>query len=148
MGPVSWREVPDGAIIAIDTVVLVYFLERHPDYYQQVRELFRRIEDGRLHAVMSSLVLTELLVPAYREGKEQSAERLAAVLQNYPNLKIVPLSCDIAVKAARLRASHGLRTPDAIHVATALQEQCSGLVTNDHGLLRMQSELAIWVGRS
>jgi predicted nucleic acid-binding protein len=141
----SWGEISDGALVALDTVVLIYFLEHHPQHYPHVKELFRRIEEDRLHAVMSSLVLTELLVPAYRQEQFQAAEHLVALLQNFPHLKIIPLSCDIAVQAARLRARYGLRTPDAIHVATALHEQCAGLVTNDHALSRLQPELPIWL---
>lgn len=145
MGPLSWALIPDGACVALDTVVLIYFLERHPRYYPLARELFRRIEEDRISAVMSSLVLTELLVPAYREEQTPTAERLIAVLQNFPHLKMIPLSCEIAAQAARLRARHGLRTPDAVHAATALHEQCAGLITNDHALLRVQSELTIWI---
>ncbi|MDT8442529.1 MAG: type II toxin-antitoxin system VapC family toxin [Desulfuromonadales bacterium] len=153
MGPLTtpeptlhWRNIPDEALIAVDTVVLVYFLERHPQYYPAAKTLFQRIEEGSLHAVMASLVLTELLVPAYREQATPVATHLIDVLQGFPHLKIVPLSNDIAILAARLRARYGLRTPDAIHVATALHEQCSGLVTNDLELLRVQSELTIWTG--
>jgi predicted nucleic acid-binding protein len=141
----NWRSIPDGAHIALDTVVLIYFLERHPQHFPLARELFTRIEESRLSAVVSSLVLTELLVPAYRENQVQSAERLIAILQGFPHLKIVPLSSDIAARVARLRARYGLRTPDAIHVATALHEQCAGLVTNDHALLRLQLELPVWL---
>lgn len=145
MGRMSWQEIPDGALVALDTVVLIYFLERHSQHYPQVKDLFRSIEDHRLSAVMSSLALTELLVPAYRQEQTRAAEHLVALLQSFPHLKIVPLSCDIAVQAARLRARYGLRTPDAIHVATALHEQCSGMVTNDYALLRLQPELPIWL---
>ncbi len=145
MGPLNWTAIPDGSVVALDTVVLVYFLERHPRFYPLARAVFSRIEEGRLSAVMSSLVLTELLVPAYREAQPSTAERLLAVLQSFPHLKMIPLSCEIAALAARVRACHGLRTPDAIHVATALHEQCSGLVTNDHALLRVQGELTIWI---
>jgi predicted nucleic acid-binding protein len=38
---------------------------------------------------------------------------------------------EIADIAARLRALHRLRTPDALHAATAVYAQVTGLITND-----------------
>ena len=37
----------------------------------------------------------------------------------------------LLVESARLRASTGLRLPDAIHLAAAREAGCSTLVTND-----------------
>jgi predicted nucleic acid-binding protein len=38
---------------------------------------------------------------------------------------------EIADMAARIRAMHGLRTPDALQAATAVRSHVTGLVTND-----------------
>jgi predicted nucleic acid-binding protein len=46
----------------------------------------------------------------------------------------VPLSADIAQEAAALRASHHLRTPDAIQLATAIRSGAASFLTNDHRL--------------
>jgi predicted nucleic acid-binding protein len=51
----------------------------------------------------------------------------------------------IAARAAQIRATHGLRTPDAIHAATALQSGASGIVTNDAGFRRLENETNIWL---
>ncbi len=42
-------------------------------------------------------------------------------------------------EAARLRAITKLRTPDAIHAATALQIGCALFVTNDKGFKNVPS---------
>ncbi|MGI8510780.1 MAG: type II toxin-antitoxin system VapC family toxin, partial [Gemmatimonadaceae bacterium] len=36
--------------------------------------------------------------------------------------------------AAQLRARYGVRTPDALQLAAALQERCSAFITNDRRL--------------
>ena len=51
----------------------------------------------------------------------------------------------IAMRAAELRARYGLRTPDAIHCATALAARCDGLLTNDKAFLRISAELPIYL---
>lgn len=50
----------------------------------------------------------------------------------------------IAENAARLRAKYNLRTPDALHVATALQTNCNAFLTNDLGLKRV-NEIVVLV---
>jgi predicted nucleic acid-binding protein len=45
-----------------------------------------------------------------------------------------PVTRDILVDAARLRAESRTQLPDAIHVATALRHGCEVYLTNDHRL--------------
>jgi predicted nucleic acid-binding protein len=52
----------------------------------------------------------------------------------------------ISARAARIRADHGLRTPDAIHAATALNSGAAGMVTNDMHMLKLESrDFGIWL---
>lgn len=44
---------------------------------------------------------------------------------------------DSTAAAAQLRAEHQLRTPDAIHLATAKHAGARGFVTNDKGLRKI-----------
>ena len=49
-----------------------------------------------------------------------------------PGVRLVPVSRPVLREAARQRATTPkLKTPDAIHLATALWEGCGQLVTND-----------------
>lgn len=63
---------------------------------------------------------------------------LKRVLENFPNLDIQDLTPGIATEAARLRARFGLRSPDAIHAATALAAGAGHLVTNDRDFLKVE----------
>jgi predicted nucleic acid-binding protein len=64
--------------------------------------------------------MTELLVPTYRAIGEQQADEFYALLTTYPNLEWIAPSLEIADIAARIRATHRLRTPDALQAATAV----------------------------
>ena len=75
--------------------------------------------------------MTELLVHPYRAGNEQLADEFYGLLSSYPNLEWIAVNLEIAELAARVRARHRLRTPDAIQVATALHTHATGLITND-----------------
>lgn len=138
--------IPDGDRILLDTVALIYFLERNARYVEQAEAIFRRIESGNLQGVISNLVFAELLVPLYHRGDSRAATGLANRLDNFNNLEVVALTTKISMEAARLRADHGLRTPDAIHTATAIAAQASGILTNDKRLRVLSREgLHVWL---
>jgi predicted nucleic acid-binding protein len=75
--------------------------------------------------------LTELLVPAYRSSGEVKVDEFYGLLTTYPNLEWVAPNLEVADIAARIRAQHRLRTPDALQAATAIRSHATGLVTND-----------------
>jgi predicted nucleic acid-binding protein len=145
MGRMSPEDLPQGHKYAVDTVTFIYFLERHPSYYQTAKRFFQRLEQGDFSAVMSSLVFAELLVPAYREKDPKKAGDLIRILTDFPNLEVVNLSPEISDEAARLRALYRIRTPDAIHAATAIKSKAHGIITNDNDFLRLKDCLEIWL---
>jgi predicted nucleic acid-binding protein len=53
------------------------------------------------------------------------------------NVERIPLTQEIADRAAILRADVGLATADAIIAATALESDCEALLTNDRDLRRV-----------
>jgi predicted nucleic acid-binding protein len=140
------EKLPQERIYALDTVTLVYFLERHPDFYRQAKTLFQRIEAGEISAVFSWLVFAELLVPAFRFEEKLRAQKIVRLLSNFPNLTVIPLTTKISTAAARLRASFGLRTPDAIHAATAMASDAKGFITNHRAFLKIATnDFSIWL---
>jgi predicted nucleic acid-binding protein len=52
-------------------------------------------------------------------------------------IQLMPITLDILKQAAQLRAITNLKTPDAIHAATALASGCVQLITNDDDLRRV-----------
>ena len=138
--------IPKGSQLLLDTVALIYFLEENERYAKQAEKIFSRIESGQLHGVISSLVFAELLVPLYRAGDPQAATGLSNRLRSFRNLEVIPLTTEIGIEAARLRAEYGLRTPDAIHAATAISTRSTGILTNDKRLKVLSQEgLSIWL---
>ncbi len=138
--------IPKSSRVLLDTVALIYFLEENERYSKQAEEFFGRIESGELQGIMANLVFAELLVPLYRSGDPQAAAGLSNRLSNFRNLEVITLTTEISMEAARLRADHGLRTPDAIHGATAIITRASGILTNDQRLKVLTREgLSIWL---
>ena len=81
--------------------------------------------------------MTELLVPSYRDHDEHRVDEFYGLLSTYPNLEWIAPSLEIADAAARMRALHRLRTPDALQAATAAHAQATALITNDPAFARV-----------
>lgn len=145
MGSTVKADIPSGSLVLLDTVALIYYFEEHARHGSAAELVLKRIENDEIKGVLSSLVFTELLVPLYRAGDESKAERLLDRLRGFHNLSVVDLNPGIAARAAQLRAAHGLRTPDAIHAATALQSGADGIISNDSGFRRLGNEIKIWL---
>lgn len=117
--------------IALDSSILIYQLEANPKYIALTDVVFAWLALPRSHAVTSAITMTEVLVPPYRKFDQKLADNFYGLLSTYPNLEWIPVDLEIADLAARIRAQHSLRTPDAVHAATAVQARATAFLTND-----------------
>lgn len=124
--------------LSLDTSVFIYFVERHPRYHDLCDPVFEAIENGDIRATTSALSLLEILVQPYRKKLDDLVLKFFALLTTYPNLHWVDLNVDIADTAARLRAEHRLKTPDAIQAATAIRSGATGFLCNDAAFKRVK----------
>jgi predicted nucleic acid-binding protein len=117
--------------IALDTSVFIYQLEANTRYLALTDSVFSWVERASHEAVTSTITMTELLVPSYRDKDEQRVDAFYGLLSTYPNLQWVAPDLETADLAAKLRALYRLRTPDALQAATAIRTHATGFVTND-----------------
>jgi predicted nucleic acid-binding protein len=130
--------------IALDTSIFIYQLEANARYLALADSVFAWVERAGHEAVTSTITMTELLVPSYRDNDERRVDEFYGLLSTYPNLRWIPPDLETADLAARLRATYRLRTPDALQAATAIQANATGLVTNDPVLARVDDlEVAV-----
>lgn len=122
--------LPAGPI-GVDTVVFIYFIERHPEYHGRARRLFESADAGDRELVTSALTLLEVLVVPYRAGNLALAERYEALLSHSRGLRMIDIDRRVLRAAAQIRATHGTRPPDALQLASAALYGCTAFVTND-----------------
>ncbi|MBM4033007.1 MAG: type II toxin-antitoxin system VapC family toxin [Planctomycetes bacterium] len=127
----EWVRELRGTIVGLDTAPLIYFMEEHPKYGRIVVPFFEAMDRGEFSVVTSVLTLSEALTEPFRKGALELAEDYRRILLRAAHLTTVDVTPEIAEAAARLRADHKLRTPDAIQIATVRREGASSLVTND-----------------
>lgn len=125
--------------IMLDTNAIIYFFDGTPNLIDLMLALFELVEQGRLKVTLSVINEAELLVKPYRENNSAAIEAVNFFLEEFPNLKISLLNREISRQAAKIRAESGLRLPDAMILATAINNNCDLLLGNDSGLIQKAS---------
>lgn len=121
--------------IYLDTNIFIYALEGIHPYAEELRVIFESIDSGSITAVTSELSLAECLVKPFADDNMASQAIFNQTLSTSDTFQIIPISRQILVEAARLKATYSsLRLPDAIHLATADICQCTIFLTNDNRL--------------
>jgi predicted nucleic acid-binding protein len=120
--------------VALDTAIFIYYIEEDPRFVPLIDPLFREADQGARELVTSALTLLEVLVVPYRAGNHLLADRYAALLTRSRGIRLVDLSRDQLRAAALLRATTGIKTPDALQLAAAIGAQCQTFLTNDRRL--------------
>jgi predicted nucleic acid-binding protein len=141
----EWIEALSGTIVGLDTAPLIYFIEEHPTYLPLVRLFFEAVDRGDFRVVTSVLTLTEVLVHPLRLGDRLLAGQYRRILLHAAQITTLPVSETIADEAAQLRGAHGLRTPDAIQLATAIHAGASCFLTNDSRLSSAGTSLKVLI---
>ncbi len=128
----------------IETAPIIYYAEDHHDYSDKMQAIFLRVNMGSIEAVTSVITLTETLAKPLKTGDKIVEQAYRSLLQHTQNIRLIPIDADVAERAADFRARYNLRTPDALHLATALASSCQAFLTNDLTFRRV-SELSILI---
>lgn len=117
----------------LDAVVIIYAVERVEPWAVHV---FERVTGKEVAAVTSELSCLECKVRPLRLGQADVIARFDAFFA-VAVAELLPVKRIVLERAAELRATHPfLKTPDAIHLAAAIEGDCDVFLTNDHRLDR------------
>jgi len=117
--------------ILIDTSVWVYHFEQHPTFAAAAGLVIEKLEDGKFRGITSELTLLEFTVRPLQLGRQDAADDYETLLSYFPNLQLEPITRNILLAAAGLRARYRLCTPDAIQLASGLHAGATLAVTDD-----------------
>ena len=131
-------------VIGLDAMSFIYHFEKKPHFGPITKALFAHIQAGKASAVISVLVAGEVLTGVKKARNQEMILRYRHIFGTLPHLVIRDANMRVMEKMSDLRAAYGLKTPDAIHVATALLNGAQAFVTNDVSLKRV-NELDVLV---
>ncbi|MFC7397680.1 type II toxin-antitoxin system VapC family toxin [Chelatococcus sp. GCM10030263] len=120
--------------IYFDANVFIYGMEKDDERGIVARRWLKKVERSEIRAVTSELTIIEVLPHPLKTGNQKLANGYSRLLKHRPALQVIAIDRPLLFHAADLRASLGMSTPDAIHVATALATHCGGFLTEDDRL--------------
>lgn len=130
--------LPPFGPVYVDANVLIYSVEKIDPYWPLLQPMWQAVQHG--HSIVSSeLVILETLVKPRKDGNSILESTFRQVLFGSRDMQLIPISVQILDQAASLRATNGLKPPDAIHAATALSISCALFVTNDPAFKRINT---------
>ena len=124
--------LPTSGLVYLDGNPVIYTVEKHPIYGPLLQPLWQAAQAKGIEVVSSDLVLMETLVGPFKSGDTTLEKAYDQALLG-TDLRLLPITQPILREAARLRAATKLKTPDALHAATAMNAGCALFVTNDAG---------------
>ncbi len=129
--------LPQSGTVYVDANAIIYRVEAIQPYLAAAAPLWDALRDGRQQVLTSELSVLEVLVRPIQLGDTGLQALFLRVLYQTRGFSCIPISRQILQAGASLRATTGLKTPDAIHAATALIAGCSLFVTNDPDFRRV-----------
>lgn len=136
MAALELGDLPNDALVLVDSAPIIYFLEGHPKLGPHFKPLFEAHQAGRLRFAITTITIAEVLTGPLRAGDDALAQRYRAIFEAW---QLVALDIDVAESAARLRASLGLKLADAVQAASALATNAAALVTHDRDFSRVRA---------
>jgi predicted nucleic acid-binding protein len=131
--------------IVLDTNILIYFLEGiepEASRAEKILKAFMKTED---EGFISTVTVAEILTGFYMAGDSKKTAKAKKLLNDLTlnSFEIVPVTFEIADLAANLRAKRGGRLPDALIVATALNQSSDVIYSQDKDLQRFNKDVKI-----
>jgi predicted nucleic acid-binding protein len=125
-----------------DTNLFIYQIEENPLWEHKVTALITYQEQQGISLMTSALTLGEVLV---KPTREQRQDLILAYETVFSDITCLPIGPEVARHFALLRAHHGLKSPDALQLASAIVGKADAFITNDERLSLLSSaQLSIY----
>jgi len=120
----------------IDACCIIYAIEGLPQFKEPVLKRLIEVESHSDGALITSLLSRlECRTKPLRDKQQEILSFYDGFFARKP-LVLAEISAQIIDRATDLRAAHGFKTPDSIHLATAIEEKADVFLTGDRLLAR------------
>lgn len=119
--------------VYLDSCIVIYLIQGPESLSHTVRDGLVSDEEDPQVLCISDLTRLECRVWPVREGDDELLAQFDGFFSSQ-DVERLAVQTDTFDLATELRARHGTKTPDAIHLATAILGGCNDFWTNDHRL--------------
>ena len=120
-----------GKRVYFDTNIIIYLIEGLSEYQSIINEIQDLLSSSDCEAVTSALTICEALIMPFKMDSSEGISLYRSFLEESGVFDLMETSRDTFVQSAFVAGTTSMKTPDAIHVATALESKCDIFLTND-----------------
>ena len=120
--------------VYFDANIFIYLLEGFSEFEVDLAAIRESILHQECEIHTSGLTLCEVLVLPFRQNNTQLIAQYRSFIEGSGAFTIHPTTVETYLRASLYRGQFGMKTPDAIHIATAVENNCSVFLTNDQAI--------------
>jgi len=117
-------------IVYLNANFVIYFIEMNPVWGPKVTGHLTALLASGDQLAISDLTRLECKVGPLMAGDKVLLSKFTTFFQS-PDVRVLPLTAAVCDRAAELRAKYRFKTPDAMHLAAAIEHGCDRFLTND-----------------
>jgi len=129
--PIEWGFQLHGKSVYFDANIFIYLLENHSDLGEVCLSIVQSAVDKELDGYSGDLVLAELLVKPLKDNNARAVKAVKDLFSKETRIELLPHKRSTFETAALLRANYKIKLPDALHIATAIENHIEVFLTND-----------------
>ena len=118
-------------IFYIDSNIFIFPVIYENEKADASSKILNDIEKNEIIAYTSVLTWDEVAYVVNRVMGRADSINAGKKFINYPNLRFIPASIDIIVRAQEIIQNYNIKPRDAIHVASALSKNIHNIVSDD-----------------
>ena len=123
--------------VFLDTSPLIYLLDNDANFGEKTNMILSALARDNNQFVSSVITCTEYLVIPYRSNNQPLIDAFWELVTDC-GMILYPITQEIAIKAANIRAEYGFKSMDSLQLAVACIEGCQLFLTNDKQLRRFR----------
>jgi len=139
-------QLKSGDSLFLDTAPLVYFWEKHDQYYEKMAALFDQVYTLGIQCTVSLLTYTEVINFPLKNRRPRLAAKYRDYLTNSSNINLYPFNLLVADKTAFFMAKYDLKMEAATQLATAAICGSDYVLTNYSDWQKVKSLRIVTVG--
>ncbi len=124
-------DIAAGEAVYVDTNVFIYFIEATPVLFERAASAFTRLAQTGARLLTSELTVAECLYQPARDGNGKLVKVYEDLFETPGDVTLLPLTGELARRAAMAGGGIGLKLADAIHYLSAVEAGCSVFLTGD-----------------
>jgi uncharacterized protein len=117
-------------LIYLDSAILIYYFDGIGPFQSQASNRLTMLRAAGDQVAVSDLTRLECRVKPLQLGNTLRLSKFDGFF-NLSDVRIVPITTAVYDRATIIRATHGIKTLDAIHLAAAVEGGCDVFLTND-----------------